>query len=37
MAKAWTMMLEEMNALTAFKRKFVRKMYGPIRKMEKNK
>jgi len=29
MAKAWTMMSEEMNAPTAFKRKIVRTLYGP--------
>jgi len=29
MAKAWTMMSEEMNALRAFIRKIVRKIYGP--------
>jgi hypothetical protein len=31
MAKAWTMMSEEMNAPKAFKRKIVRTMYGPIK------
>jgi hypothetical protein len=31
MAKAWTMMSEEMNALRAFKRKIVRKIHGPIK------
>jgi len=31
MTKAWTMMSEEMNALRAFERKNVRKIYGPIK------
>jgi hypothetical protein len=31
MAKAWTMMSKEINAPTAFKRKIVRTMYGPVK------
>ena len=31
MAKAWTMMSEEMNALRAFKSKVLKKLYGPIK------
>jgi hypothetical protein len=31
MAKACTMMSDEMNALRAFKRKIIRKIYSPIK------